>query len=574
MPALLILESPDPSKQGQWLPLTGDQVVLGRDRVHCGVHLDCPPQQTSRQHARIVRADGDYFVEDLHSRNHTFVNDQRVTGRFPLRSDDVLRVGSYTLLFSLESGGGVVNTSTELSTPWETDGGAVSAAGGQSAGVLVYHSQDRTRMFLRVSVELNRVSARGPLVERVCELLLATFQAAEACHVLLLDPAGRLAVAASKARPAAPPDAAPRPALAWQAIASRRAQVIRIDAPPQVDPRATTPFRSGMFVPMLAADGRSLGVIELDGSPTTTFTGEDLELLAAVGGLTAVAVERVRLQDQLQERQKDRQELAIARNVQLALLPQTAPRLAGYDFFAAYSPARSVGGDYYDYIPLSGGRLAVLLGDVAGKGVPAALLVAKLSSEVRFSLLTERTPAAAVGRLNERLLEGGIRDRYVTLVLCVIDPRDHTVTIVNAGHPPPLVYRADEHAVSEAISNDQSGVPVGIVSGFEYTSVVCRLGPADFLVLYTDGVPDATNADNQDFGFERVPHALIGGQPGPIRVRDSCNRLLQAVRSHAREHPQTDDIAIVGFGRHQREDDQADSGMTDVDLNLTEWAGG
>src|SRR5439155_5284745 len=126
---------------------------------------------------------------------------------------------------------------------------------------------------------------------------------------------------------------------------------------------------------------------------------------------------------------------------------------------------------YYDYVQMPGGRVAVVLGDVAGKGVPAALLVAKLSSEVRFCLLTEPTPARAINLLNEQMIRGGLGDRFVTLAAAVLDPAAHRLTVVNAGHINPKVYRAGRGALADAITNDESGFPLGVCPGHEYAEV-------------------------------------------------------------------------------------------------------
>src|SRR5262249_42454264 len=157
----------------------------------------------------------------------------------------------------------------------------------------------------------------------------------------------------------------------------------------------------------------------------------------------------------------EQKEIELARKVQLGFLPQTLPDVAGYEFYSHYSPAQTVGGDYYDFVNLPGGRVAVVLGDVAGKGVPAALLVAKLSSEVRFCLLTVPNLAQAVCLLNEQMIHGGLGDRFVTLAIMVIDPVANVATIVNAGHMSPKLYRSSTGELSDAVSLDDTGVPIG-----------------------------------------------------------------------------------------------------------------
>jgi CheY-like chemotaxis protein len=174
-----------------------------------------------------------------------------------------------------------------------------------------------------------------------------------------------------------------------------------------------------------------------------------------------------RLQIELEEysrhlelaRERLKLDLELARGVQRGFLPLRLPEVPGYEFFTHYESAYEVGGDYYDFILLPGQRVAVLLGDVAGKGVVAALLMAKLSADARSCMLTEPNPAAAVTKLNSLMAQSGIGDRFVTLVAAILDPGSHTVTLVNAGHPSPLIYRRATRTVAEAISKKWRAFP-------------------------------------------------------------------------------------------------------------------
>src|SRR5208282_1218427 len=134
-------------------------------------------------------------------------------------------------------------------------------------------------------------------------------------------------------------------------------------------------------------------------------------------------------------------DLQLARNVQKSFLPSKMPQVAGYEFRADYESAQEVGGDYYDFIPLQNGRWGVMVGDVAGKGVPAALLMAKVSADARFCSLTEKTLGDVVYRLNELMQEAGLLDRFVTLSAMMLDVANHSVALASAGHNPPLIYR-------------------------------------------------------------------------------------------------------------------------------------
>src|ERR1019366_8040431 len=184
-------------------------------------------------------------------------------------------------------------------------------------------------------------------------------------------------------------------------------------------------------------------------------------------------------------------DLELARAVQRGFLPLQLPEVPGYQFFAHYEPAHEVGGDYYDFILLPRQRLAILLGDVAGKGVVAALLMAKLSADARFCVLTEPDLAVAVTKLNVLISQSGFADRFVTLVAAILDTATHTVTLVTAGHPPPLIYHRATRTVDEPISNDLVGLPLGVQVGFEYASCQISLNAGDSILAFTDGVTEA-----------------------------------------------------------------------------------
>jgi serine phosphatase RsbU (regulator of sigma subunit) len=203
-------------------------------------------------------------------------------------------------------------------------------------------------------------------------------------------------------------------------------------------------------------------------------------------------------------------------------------------------------------VSLPDGRVAVVLGDVAGKGVPAALLVAKLSSEVRFCLFTEPNPARAITKLNDQMLRGGLQDRFVTLSVLVLNPSIHELTVVSAGHLLPKLYRSNKGVLLDAVEQDATGLPLGVVPEYSYESRTVVLDPGDTVSIYTDGVTDALNAKDQMFGTDEVERYLSGDDESPVdrgRPKRVGERLVNAVRRHAGGRPQNDDIAVVCFGR-------------------------
>jgi len=245
-------------------------------------------------------------------------------------------------------------------------------------------------------------------------------------------------------------------------------------------------------------------------------------------------------------RERIKLDLELARGVQRGFLPLRMPEVPGYEFFAHYESAYEVGGDYYDFIALPRNRIAVLLGDVAGKGVVAALLMAKLCADARFCMLTESDPATAVTKLNSLMNKSGIADRFVTLVAVVLDPVSHTVTLVNAGHPPPLIYHRATCNVEEAISNEVTGLPLGVLDDFEYASCQVSLEPGDTILAFTDGVTEAVNVQDIQLQTKGV-HAAVQGKA--FCPRALGEQVVKVVKQFVTGCSQSDDISLVGFGR-------------------------
>jgi sigma-B regulation protein RsbU (phosphoserine phosphatase) len=190
--------------------------------------------------------------------------------------------------------------------------------------------------------------------------------------------------------------------------------------------------------------------------------------------------------------------------------------------------------------------VGVLLGDVAGKGVAAALLMAKLSADARFCMLTEPDPAAAVTKLNSLMTQSGIADRFVTLVAAILDPGSHTVTLVNAGHPSPLLYHRATRSVDEATSKEMAGLPIGVLDGVDYASCQVSLGPGDCILAFSDGVTDAMDVNDVQLQKSGLYAAVQGEAYSPRALGE---RAVQTVKQFAAGRSQNDDIALVGFGR-------------------------
>ena len=205
----------------------------------------------------------------------------------------------------------------------------------------------------------------------------------------------------------------------------------------------------------------------------------------------AIAIQNAQMHESLLERERVNRDLKLAEQVQKRFLPQSVPAIPGYEFFAHYDPAYEVGGDYYDFVPLPGNRLAIALGDVSGKGVAAALMMAKFSGDTRYCILTENSPAAAANELNSLLFSAAIEEKFITLSLCVLDTENRTLAIASAGHLPVMIRRTN--GTVDEIGEEIAGFPLGIIPDGDYKQTEVKLHPGDVVAIFSDGVTDARN---------------------------------------------------------------------------------
>jgi serine phosphatase RsbU (regulator of sigma subunit) len=300
-----------------------------------------------------------------------------------------------------------------------------------------------------------------------------------------------------------------------------------------------------MCAPLLDSEGNPLGVIQIDTlDQRKRFRQEDLEVLASVAVQAGIAIDNAQLHERALRQKEIEKDLELAWEVQQGFLPQNRPALPGYEFYNYYQAANQVGGDYYDYIPLPDGRTAVLVADVVGHGVAAAMMMAKVSAEAKYCLASEAHPAAAVTRLNDRL-SSFLLDRFVTLIMVVLDPVQHEATVVNAGHMAPL-WRHTDGAIDEP-GADNSGLPLGIMGGFAYEQSAITVQPGELLMLYTDGINEAMNARNEQFSIERLREHLRQSYSG---LQATGEAIITDVRRFLAGAPQSDDMCLVCFGRH------------------------
>jgi serine phosphatase RsbU (regulator of sigma subunit) len=555
MASLLILKG---ANQGTRLQLDQDVTVLGRN-PDC--HVVISGTAVSRAHAHILRLKGKYFIEDQASRNKTFVNNQEIPPRtqVPLKDNDRIKICDF--LCTYHDGPALKPLPPEMRReepePVEDGQGSttVEAALSNVGSHVLLESQpaEKLKTLLEISTNLSLARDLDSLWPKIVENLFQLFKYADRCFIILKEEgSSRLIPRVIKTRRLQDESSAQFSRKIVNQCLENVQALLSDDA--SHDSRfamsqsiADFRIRSVMCAPLWYQDGKAFGVIQLDTQDRTKkFTEDDLKFLMGVASQASVALENAKLHEDQLVQERYRRDLDIAREVQRGFLPTEAPDVPGYEFFTHYEAAQEVGGDYYDFIPLPQKRWVIMLGDVAGKGVPAALLMAKISSDARTCMLTESGPAAAITRLNTLLYQNTHTDRFVTLIALQLDPSEHAVTVVNAGHPAPLVYRRSTGACEEVDSHEFTGLPIGIREDEQYQSFLIRLDAGDSVLLFTDGISEAMDVHNKQLQVEGIRNSLEGAPPS---VTALGGRLVHMVKHHAAGRGQHDDITLVCFGR-------------------------
>ncbi len=304
-------------------------------------------------------------------------------------------------------------------------------------------------------------------------------------------------------------------------------------------------LRSILCVP-LQVKGAAIGAIYVDNRlHAGIFTEADLELLTAIGASAAIAIENARLYQVAVEKGRMERELQVARTVQASLLPHDVPHLAGWDIAARWQPVREVAGDYYDFIPSDDGRrLGLVIGDVSDKGMAAALFMALTRSTVRASVARGASPAESIARANRLIAADSTNGMFVTLFYGCLDVATGGLAYVNAGHNPPLLYRA---ARDELTALARTGMALGVEEAGDYEELEAPMASGDFLFLYTDGVTDALDERSQPFGSNRLLQVILN------HCRTPAAEMLAAVEAEVSRHSAStapfDDITMVAVRR-------------------------
>lgn len=529
MAKLITLQGPN---SGRTFSLETERALIGR-QPDAVIYLES--LAVSRKHALLVCQDGTYFIEDLNSSNGTFLNGQRITGRVPLAERDRLQIGPYTLALRLEP------------TPPPLDLDPVIRASVSAAPInQTLYAQNpayKLQVVLEISQQLARTLEVEELLSKLLDQLLLLFPQADRSMVLLCE-GDRLVVRAQRGRLQDEAIKYPYSRSLVKRVLEEGLGVLSEDVGHDQELKKTDTLlalnlRSLLCVPLICQDGRRLGVIQLDRSrPGSPFREEDLDVLTALCQLLAVVLDNAELHVEKLREERLLQELALAREIQQGFLPTEfdALRPLGFELYARVHPARQVSGDLYDFFLLDDGRLAFFVGDVSGKGMPAALFMVAVRTLCRHLAAAGDSPAETLRKLNAALAADNPSLMFVTLVHGIYDPRCGEVVLASGGHPQPLMRRAGQAAIVPLKNGRLLGVEVGGDLGL--TDLRLTLEPGEMLLLYSDGFTEALAADGKTaFGQERLQEAVAD-----LRTELSLETCAEQVRAAVERFTGTSDL--------------------------------
>jgi sigma-B regulation protein RsbU (phosphoserine phosphatase) len=307
----------------------------------------------------------------------------------------------------------------------------------------------------------------------------------------------------------------------------------------QFKDRSEDPIRSILSVP-LVLKGRMIGMLNLFNKRTDGGFGEaDQRLLGIIGSQSAQTIENARLATEEQNLKLMQEEMRLAYDIQMNLLPKEPPKVPGYDIAGVSLPAKAVGGDYFDFIQMGDDRLGFCLGDVSGKGMPAALLMANLQATLRGQIDMCASPRTCLDRSNALLYRSTDAEKFATLFCGVLDFRNHKLTYSNAGHNYPFYFTEDGEPARLAVG----GLILGCLETFSYREESFDFRRGDALLVFSDGISESTNANDEEFGEDRIGRILIDNRDLP--AAEIINAVIRSVREYSGESAQMDDMTLL-----------------------------
>ncbi|MCC6536494.1 MAG: SpoIIE family protein phosphatase [Bryobacterales bacterium] len=508
----------------------------------------------SRRHLAFEFDGQDWWAEDLRSKNGSMVNGEALTGRRKLKVGDRVSVGRLVIVLidahQSDSTANVIFEEEDLLGHTVLTPGRISTsleqvvghgAGGLEAALRSpsLAGTPRVQALLDAGREL---AGHRPLKELFRVILdLATKSVGARRGVLMLEEADGTLTARAATGAGFRISNAVR-----ERVMRHKESLLILDVALHEDLRESHTIvqqgiRSFLAVPLQTQD-KTIGLVYVDSGEQRLrrFTEEDLTLLTVMANIAAIRIENERLAEVEQVERMMKKELEQAADIQRNLLPRHPPPVDGLELAAFSYPCRSVGGDYFDYLKMPGGRLGILVGDVAGKGLSAALLMSSLQARVQVLIDEPGDLANLMSRLNTSVARTCPGNRFVTFFLCAYDPATGELAYSNAGHNPPYLVRA---ASGEIEALTAGGPVLGILPGARYESASMQLERGDVVVMFSDGITEAQSPTQEEYGEERLLEAI---RPvARMTAAEIAKTIGDSVEAFMANAPAADDITLV-----------------------------
>ena len=511
-----------------------------------------PDAFASRLHAEVRKEGDSFWLQDLGSANGTRYNGSVVTMPIPLTPGGRIQIGETVLEFEDERihqkrNATLIAENTEALDPSKTI--ALSREKLPTSEILESQFSSRNELLgiiSKVGVALLSSSGLSDTLNQVASLVFETVPA-ERCMIMLRDEAEeggmKVLVARTRGRDEQIEEVRISRTVMDEVLKNGKS-VLTSDA--QHDPRyasqtmALLGIRSVLAVPLSVHEHEVFGLVYAD-SPTyeASFTEEHLNILTTLASVASIRIENARLLEERFERERMERELELATEIQQSFQPSSPPIIDGYEFQGISFSCYEIGGDYYDFIQRHDGKMMIALGDVSGKGTAAALLMSSVHAAIHAQTAAKNTLLETVTSVNKYLADNTPSNRFVTLFIAELDPATGKIAYINAGHNPPLIGRND--GTVEQLGS--GGFPLGIIPMAEYELGETYLKGDEVLVIYSDGVSEAANLKDEEFGMERLSDVISKNiQKSASGMRDKIESSLSAFTQSA---PAGDDITMV-----------------------------
>jgi len=530
-----------------------DTFTIGRG-INADIQLLLPG--ISRSHSKIIKEDDKYYVVDLGSKNGTRINGKLIQKAL-LQSGDLLELGKVkynfidpaSLQVSSAHGSGVLNQLSGSDEAEVIGGTSAFFKFDQLEKITKHDLIQKLNVIISIAQDISSSLNIDTLLVKLMDRIMGVFQNTDSCTIILRD--DKRNYAPVHRRYASDQKIPFHDILVSQAIQSKEGAIKNI----AVKIGNESHKQSLLIAPIIYRD-ELLGLIQLQSKLNDKlYIEEELAMMVAISVQVSAGIATAKMHADILQQQSMHQDLEIAQRVQLNFLPNKEPNIRGFKFSSCYFPALQVGGDFYNFV-YKKNEILIAIGDVSGKGIPAALVMAKLTSEIKFFATLNSSPGVAFNEVNRIFEKECSNDFFATALLLKIDVLKGRVVMANAGHHPPLIKR--ENGKIEEV--DGGNTPLGTISDITYEDISFDLNKGDSLLLYTDGITESTNRHKNEFGLQGLLNSFEKNINSP---HDQLQELLKDIKAHCKGAKQKDDMTVICITRDMEEIDITQAMVSD-----------